>query len=98
MAIYVGAVATVIIRAAWPDWQYSPTEVFIILASTLLGWIQMKKFGELAASYSLAANHTGFMDGPMNEAESEEDFAAVVKDAEVYFSREQSDWAAQGYG
>jgi hypothetical protein len=98
VAIYVGAVASVIVRAAWPDRWYSPTEIFIILASTLLGWIQLKKFGELAASYSLAAHRTGFMDGPLNEAESEEAFAAVVKDAEALFSREQSDWATQGYG
>ena len=98
VAIYVGAVASVIIRAAWPDWLYSPTEVFIILASALLGWIQMKKFSELAATYTMAAHQAGFMDGPLDEADSEEDFAGVVKDAEAYFSREQSDWAAQGYG
>ncbi len=98
VAIYVGAVASVIIRAAWPDSWYSPTEVFIILASTLLGWIQMKKYGELAASYSLAAHKAGFMDGPLDEAETEEAFAAVVKEDEQYFAREQSDWAAQGYG
>ena len=47
IAIYVAAVASVIIRAAWPDWEWSPTEVFIILASALLGWMQMKKFSEL---------------------------------------------------
>lgn len=98
VAIYIGAVASVIVRAAWPDWEYSPTEIFIILASTLLGWIQMKKFGELAASYSLAAHQTGFMDGPLNEATTEEAFGGVVKDAEAYFSHEQSAWAAQGYG
>ncbi len=98
IAIYVAAVASVIIRAAWPDWEWSPTEVFIILASALLGWMQMKKFSELAASYTLAAHQTGFMDGPLEDATTEEDFASMVKDAEVYFSREQSDWVAQGYG
>lgn len=98
VAIYVGAVASVIIRAAAPDWEYSPTEVFIILASALLGWIQMKKFSELAASYTLAAHQAGFMDGPLDDADSEEDFAAVVKDAESLFGREQADWVAQGYG
>jgi hypothetical protein len=96
--VYIGAVASVIVRAAWPDSWYSPTEVFIILASTLLGWIQMKKFGELAASYSLAAHKAGFMDGPLNAAETEEAFVAVVKEDEVYFAREQSDWVSQAYG
>ena len=38
------------------------------------------------------------MDGPLEDATTEEDFAGAVKDAEVYFSREQSDWVAQGYG
>ncbi len=96
--IYVGAVAGAILRAVWPGAVYTATEVFIILASSLLGWIQMKKFNELAASYTLAAHQTGFMDGPLEEAASEEGFAGVVKDAEVYFGREQQDWAAQGYG
>jgi hypothetical protein len=96
--VYVAAIAGAISRAVWPDLFYTPTEVFIILASAILGWIQVKKFSDLASSYTLAAHQTGFMDGPLEDASTEEAFAAVVRDAETYFSREQADWAAQGYG
>jgi hypothetical protein len=98
VVVYVAAIAGAISRAVWPDWLYTPTEVFIILASAILGWIQVKKFSELSASYTLAAHQTGFMDGPLDEASTEEALSAVVKDAEAYFSREQAEWAAQGYG
>ncbi len=95
--IYAGAIASVILSAAWPDWAYSPTEPFIIVASSLLGWVQMKKYDELASSYAVAAQQLGLMDGPLGEAESEKAFGAFVNRVELYFSRENTDWAGQGY-
>jgi len=73
-------------------------EPLIIIASSILGWMQANKYNQLAASYTIAAYETGLMLGQLEETETEEAFARLVDDAETTFARENHQWAAKQQG
>jgi len=74
---------------------YLPVDVIIALASSLLSWIQAKRFTELSASYALTAHEIGFINEQIATINSEDDFSKFVGDAENAFSREHTQWAAR---
>ena len=67
----------------------------IVLATSALGWIQMKRHGELIASYNLTAHEIGIIRIRSDALESEEDFSDFVNEAELAFSREHTQWVAR---
>ena len=73
-------------------------EPLIIIASSILGWMQAKKFNELAATYTIAAYQTGLMLGQVEEADTEAEFIRLVDDAETAFAQENHQWAAKQMG
>ncbi|MCB1494284.1 MAG: DUF4231 domain-containing protein [Bauldia sp.] len=73
-------------------------EPLIIIASSILGWMQANKYNQLAASYTIAAYETGLMLGQLEETDTEEAFARLVDDAETTFARENHQWAAKQQG
>ncbi|MEY9785398.1 DUF4231 domain-containing protein [Sinorhizobium fredii] len=81
-----------IIDPAMPGW---PTEPLIVVASTLIGWTQIKKFNELASAYALTAHEIGLTEGLITDADTELKFSAAVNEAELAFSREHTQWVAR---
>ena len=67
----------------------------IVLATSALGWIQMKRHGELIASYNLTAHEIGIIRIRSDALASEEDFSDFVNEAELAFSREHTQWVAR---
>ncbi|QGZ33631.1 DUF4231 domain-containing protein [Stappia indica] len=67
----------------------------IVLATSVLGWIQMKRHGELAASYNLAAHEIGIIKGMSADIKTENQFSDFVNEAELAFSREHTQWIAR---
>lgn len=67
----------------------------IVLASSLLGWAQLKRYRELASSYSLAAQEISFIKSALVEVTNENEFSDFVNEAELAFSREHTQWAAR---
>jgi hypothetical protein len=37
-------------RIAWPNWPHWPIEPLIVIAASVVGWMQIKKFNELTAA------------------------------------------------
>jgi hypothetical protein len=70
------------------DWLFS-------LPIAILGWIQIKRYQELASSYSLTAHEITFAKSEYLQAIAEEKFAEFVADAENAFSREHTQWYAR---
>jgi hypothetical protein len=89
------AVTLAILRIVYPGWQYWPTEIFIVAGSSILGWIQLKRFRELAASYALAAQEIGIAQVSLNEILDEPTYSTFVRDTENAFSREHTQWIAK---
>jgi hypothetical protein len=92
---YAVAIVLALIRIEYPDWELWPIEPVIVLASSFVGWTQIKKFNELASSYTLTAHEIGIIQNRIEEIDKEEDFAQFVNDAEQAFSREHTQWVAR---
>jgi hypothetical protein len=82
-------------RVASPGFRFWPTDVFIAAAGSVIGWLQAKRFQELAASYSLTAHDIGLLQAKLPDVSSEAAFSAFVGDAENAFSREHTQWRAR---
>jgi hypothetical protein len=88
-------VALAVARVHFTSSLYWPTDVFIAIAASLLGWVQAKRYAELAASYALAAHEISLIKEQSFAIGSERDFSAFVGDAENAFSREHTQWIAR---
>ncbi|MBV1897712.1 MAG: DUF4231 domain-containing protein [Rhodobacteraceae bacterium] len=67
----------------------------IVLVTSALGWLQMKRHGELTASYNLTAHEIGIIRGNSDAVKTEEEFSDFVNEAELAFSREHTQWVAR---
>lgn len=92
---YLVAIALVLLRIACPDPNAWPVGPLIVLASSVVGWTQVKKFNELSSSYTLTAHEIGIIQGRVNEVTSEVEFSDFVNEAERAFSREHTQWVAR---
>lgn len=68
---------------------------FIVVICAIFGWLQLKRHGELAASYLLTAHEIGGIVTERDAVETEEQFSDFVNRAEFAFSREHTQWAAR---
>ena len=93
--VYAGSMASVLLRIVFPDIRYWPTEPLIVLASSIIGWIQIKKFNELASAYTLTAHEIGIIQSQLSGASDEASFSDFVNEAELAFSREHTQWVAR---
>lgn len=92
---YCLAIALVLLRIAYPQQEIWPIEPIIVAASSIVGWTQVKKFNELASSYTLAAHEIGIIQGRVQEIATEADFSDFVNESEQAFSREHTQWVAR---
>lgn len=92
---YVVAVALVIFRIAFPQRELWPIEPLIVAASSIIGWTQVKRFNELASSYTLTAHEIGIVKGELDEVDTDEKLSVFINDAEQAFSREHTQWVAR---
>lgn len=89
------AIIFVVLRVAYPNWSYWPSEVLVVGASAALTWIQVKRFRELASAYGLTAHELGVIRGGVETVDDEKHFAQFVIDSESAFSREHTQWLAR---
>ena len=92
---YVAAIALVLSRIRFTGWHYWPIEPIIVLASSIIGWMQIKKFNELGAAYTVAAHEIGLIIPRLLDVSSDTDLSACVSEAELAFSREHTMWIAR---
>lgn len=93
--VYIAATVTVLLKIAKPEWALLPTEPLIVLAASFIGWIQIKKFNELASAYALTAHEIGILQPRLDEINDEGAFSDFVNEAELAFSREHTQWVAR---
>lgn len=92
---YAIAIILALVRVEYPNWQLWPIEPVIVIASSFVGWTQIKKFNELASSYTLTAHEIGIIQNRIEEIDEEKNFSDFVNDAEQAFSREHTQWVAR---
>jgi SMODS and SLOG-associating 2TM effector domain 3/SMODS and SLOG-associating 2TM effector domain 1 len=89
------AIILTLMRVVYPGWKYWPTEIFVVTGSSILTWIQLKRFRELSASYGLAAHEISVAMGALDSISNEDAFSRFVRDTENAFSREHTQWIAK---
>lgn len=92
---YCVAIVLSLARIVLPDWHFWQIEPLIVVASSILGWVQIKKFNELAASYAVTAQEIGMINITLSNADSVRSFSDFVNEAEGAFSREHTSWIAR---
>jgi hypothetical protein len=93
--VYAVAIVFLFVRIAAPDIPYLPIDVFAVIASSIIGWMQIKRFNELASAYGLTAHEVGIVKSRYESVRTIEHLSAFVSDAENAFSREHTQWAAR---
>lgn len=92
---YVIAMGLSIARVQYHEWPFWPIEPLIVVASSIVGWVQIKKFNELAAAYSVTAHEIGLINITLTGSEDVKTFSDFVGEAELAFSREHTLWIAR---
>ena len=95
IAAYAVAILLVLLRIAFPEHKIWPIEPLIVIASSIVGWTQIKKFNELASSYTLTAYEIGIIQSRIQEVKGEAEFSDFINEAEQAFSREHTQWVAR---
>ena len=95
VAIYVMCIVLMIFKHKLPDYDISLMEPFLLIAASAIGWSQLKKFNELASSYTLTAHEIGIIQNRSVDINSNDDFSDFVNEAEQAFSREHTQWVAR---
>ncbi|MBX9729897.1 MAG: DUF4231 domain-containing protein [Sphingomonas sp.] len=90
-AAYVIA-ATLVLARTKVDPTNLPIEPMIVLASSLVGWMQVRKFNELSASYTITAHEIGLLKAKLGFIHDDAALATFVAEAELSFSREHTLW------
>lgn len=94
-AVYSVVIVLLLVRIGYPDLSLLPIEVFAVVASSLIGWKQLRRFDELSSSYGLTTHEVGIIGSRFSEVSSQNDLSDFVSDAENAFSREHTQWAAR---
>lgn len=82
-------------RFLFPQVEDWPIDVFLGFAAAAMVWLQVKRYQELSASYSLAAHEISFICEQIPATDSEREFSVFVADSENAFSREHTQWSAR---
>lgn len=71
---------------------------FAACAAGLVGWVQAKKYSNLAQAYAVTSHEVSLVPATLDPSQSEESWAQAVHDAEAAFSREHTMWQARRQG
>ncbi len=95
VCLYVLAIGFLLMRVAYPLAGYLPVDAIAVAAGCTIGWMQLKRFSELASAYGLTAHEISIIKIKFESLLDADALASFVKDAESAFSREHTQWAAR---
>ena len=72
-----------------------PIDAVAVVASGLIGWMQLRRYDELASAYGLTAHELGIIRSRFEAVADATDLARFVADSENAISREHTQWAAR---
>jgi hypothetical protein len=72
--------------------------IFAACAAGLVGWLQSKKYSNLAEAYAVTSHEVSLVPSTLNPAVPENIWSQAVHDAEAAFSREHTMWQARRQG
>lgn len=95
IVVYVLAALSLNAKQLGLNWATYAFDPLIVLVTSAIGWMQMKRHSELMASYNLTAHEIGITRSNSDGIKTEEEFSNFVNEAELAFSREHTQWVAR---
>ena len=95
LALQVLAIAFAIIQASLGGLKVNMVPLLMTCAASAVAWGQMKRYGELAQTYSLAAQELEEQEAIALDIKEETDFLAFVEQVEETISREHTMWSVR---
>ena len=89
------ALSAAIVLVRYPSASLNLTGVFSALAAAFVGWLQTKRYQELAQSYAVAAYELGLIAEQARHVQTDEALSAFVLNSENAMSREHTLWSAK---
>ena len=94
VVLHAAAIIMILYRIQDPQVKL-PIEFIIAVATSVLSWLQTKKYNELSSSYSLAAHEIMLIKEEAIKIDTEKQLSDFVVDCENAFSREHTQWVAR---
>lgn len=95
IVVYIAAAVSLNAKQLGIDLATYAFDPLIVIVTSAIGWLQIKRHGELTASYNLTAHEIGIIRGNSSSVKTEEEFSDFVNEAELAFSREHTQWVAR---
>ena len=95
VVLQVLAIVLAIIWAASSSLPVNVVPLLMTCAASAIAWSQMKRYGELTQSYSLAAQELGEQEAIASNIKEEDDLLTFVEQVEETISREHTMWCAR---
>jgi hypothetical protein len=78
-----------------PQLIASNFDSLLVLCTAVIGWVEVKRYGELAASYAITSHEIGIIKEQIEIVQDEESLSEYVNETERAFSREHTQWLAR---
>ena len=95
VVLQILAVSFAIIRACSAGLPVNPLPLLLTLTACAIAWSQLKRYSELAQSYSVAVQELGDQEAIALDIEQEDAFLTLVEQVEETVSREHTMWCAR---
>ena len=95
LTLQMFAIAFAIIQACSGGLPVNVVPLLMTCAASAIAWSQMKRYGELAQTYSLAAQELEDQEAIVSDITKEADFLALVEQVEETISREHTMWCVR---
>lgn len=89
------AIVLAVIQAAVTTISVNLVPILMTCAAASIAWSRMKRHGELAQGYSLAAQELGELEAVSSSVRQESEFCQFVNNVEYAISREHTMWCAR---
>ena len=95
VAIYCCAILSLFASNWGITWAILIFDPLIVLVTSAIGWLQMKRHSELIASYNFSAQEIAIIQTKSKFVNSENSLSKFVEEAELAFSREHTQWVTR---
>ena len=94
-AIFFVLIFSVFGETVAPIWIAENFDPLLVLCTAVIGWVEVKRYGELAASYGITSHEIGIIKGQIDMVQDEASLSEYVNETERAFSREHTQWLAR---
>lgn len=95
ISLYIMALIISLFNMFFSSFFILPVALITTLASSFIGWSQIKRYDELQSSYLLTAGEILAIKEQVHYISTDGQLSAFVRDAELAFSREHTQWTAR---